>query len=189
MKNLILSIFFCLMTLSCATNKKTSETEKKQQTELYSTSNVNNESKKKSENESKESKESENSSSEVNILYKPQIDLKTGQFKPFKYEAKKDGKTNTSIEISGNGEVMIRNLNNQIKEQSESTQKQFEQLNAKMTSEINYLKNELTNEKTITKEQKQSVFKLWIVIIVLSILLLVSLYFHATRFKIPFLTK
>jgi len=187
MKKSILAIILIILTLGCSSSKKTSEIKGKTTKESELAVNV--EEKKQSEIQSdKTSKQDEkNTATETVVKYTPKIGT-DGKFVPFNYKNTKDGKPQT-IEINGNGEVLIRTIQNELIKSSEETKKDIERLETKYLAQIKQGQKELLEKESEIVETKRSVFKLWIALIVVSLLLLVSIYFHITRTGIPFLNK
>ncbi|QCW19948.1 hypothetical protein [Flavobacterium phage FPSV-D2] len=84
---------------------------------------------------------------------------------------------------------MIHTTENELNKTIEEKEKSFIAL-YKDFELLQNEKNEIEkNYKNTIKEKTTSIFNLWIIIIVLSILLALSIYLHITRTKIPFLNK
>jgi uncharacterized protein YceK len=187
MKNLLLTIILIVLTLGCSSSKKTSEIKEKSQNESELAVNVND--KKESINETtKEAKdEQKNTATETVVKYVPKIDSE-GKFVPFKYQNTKDGKPQT-IEVNGNGEVLIRTIETEFSKYSKETQMTIDKMKSNFDAVIKDSEKKLLESYSEIKETKQSIFKLWIAVLVLSGLLILSVWFHISRTKIPYINK
>jgi hypothetical protein len=90
----------------------------------------------------------------------------------------KDGKPQT-IEVNGNGRVLIgRSIETEFSKYSKETQMTIDKMN--FDAVIKIQKKTIGSYSEI-KETKQSIFKLWIAVLVLSGLLILSVWFHISR--------
>ncbi|ALN97206.1 hypothetical protein [Flavobacterium phage Fpv6] len=189
MKKLILTAIISILIIGCASKKKTSQTDEKTTENKELNVDVKQKEELKVDNEKKSTENESSTKKETVVVYKPKFDSITRKFEPFKMNTKKNGQIQNEIEINGNGEVMIHTTENELNKTIEEKEKSFIAL-YKDFELLQNEKNEIEkNYKNTIKEKTTSIFNLWIIIIVLSILLALSIYLHITRTKIPFLNK
>jgi hypothetical protein len=118
------------------------------------------------------------SETETVVKYTPKKNEATGQYEPFKMNTVKNGKVTGSIEINGNGEVMIKNLTTDVQTMKESTEQQLASLRVHFDTQVSELRKTNSQYEERIKEKKAAVFNLWLVIIILALLLIISVYFN-----------
>jgi ABC-type uncharacterized transport system auxiliary subunit len=188
MKKLILALIMLFFLFGCASKKKTQETKEKaiEKTEVAQAES------KKSETETKTAetkKENEvKTETETVIKYSPKKNEATGKYEPFKMQSG-TGAGKSSIEIDGNGDVLIRSIQTQLAKDMEDTKIEIAKMKDDYTLQIKAQNEKILEYETKIVEKERSVFKLWLAIIVLAVLLAISIYFHIIRTKVPFLNK
>jgi len=188
MKKQILTALFLILILGCASSKKKQEREEKTLKNTDLNILVDAEKKVESKQEQKSIETKNETATKTEIKYKPKKDV-NGNFEPFNMSTKKDGKINSSIDINGNGEVTIITEETQLQKESESHRNKLIVLSEAQKKLITLQEKEIKENKSETIETKNSVFKLWIVLIVTILMLVVSVYFHFARTKVPFINK
>jgi hypothetical protein len=187
MKKALLTIVLIVLTLGCSSSKKTSQIKEKTTKESELAINSQEEKEHVVQSDKTAKQKETNTATETVVKYTPKTGS-DGKFIPFKYQNTTGGKPQT-IEVNGNGEVLIRTIQNELSRSSEETKKDIENLRSEYLSQIKQGQKELLEKESEVVEIKRSVFKLWVAVVVLSLLLLVSIYFHISRTTIPFLRK
>lgn len=174
---------------SCGTSKKTQENT---QTSVEASQKVSDSSVTKVDS-TKKAQETEvkgtSTTTTAQIKYTPKVNEATGKFEPFSYTVKKDGKPTTSVEVNGNGEVLITQVSKEVdslKKQIDDFTKYEAEKHEKAEADLKY---QLDKEQEITVKQSGNIFWLWLAIIILGVLLIISIYFHVVRTGVPFINK
>lgn len=184
MRKILLLAFLGVMLVNCNSLKrkelKTQETKQIDSTKVVQSTNKKTKDSSFVNNTSSESK----LDIEKYIVYKPQYD-ENGNLKPFEYKETANGKEKSSITVTGNGEVLIKSLESSFSKENKEFKIKLQELQEQLNITIASYKEQLEKQEQVTQVQKQSIFKLWIIIIVLSILLLISIYLHLQKIKLP----
>lgn len=189
MKKAILSALIIFLVFGCGSKKKIAETEEKTEIKKDSTSIGKVEKETEKETVVKKNSEDTKTTTETTVKYTPKINSTTGKFEPFKMDSKKNGKTDSSIEINGNGEVIIKTLLENNKKESEEIRTEIEKMKDEFMSQIKTEQEKNSELNSKLKEVSGSVWKLWMWIVILAVLLAISIYFHVVRTGIPFMNK
>lgn len=188
MKKLILALIIVFSLFGCASKKKTQETKEnvKENAELNTKENKSSEAEKQTAETKKENEVK--TETETVVKYSPKKNETTGKYEPFKMQTG-TGAGKSSIEIDGNGDVLIRSVQSELNKSIEDTKLEIAKMKDDYTLQIKAQNEKISEYETKIIEKERSVFKLWLVIIVLAVLLAVSIYFHIVRTKVPFLNK
>lgn len=181
MKKSILAIIMAFGVLSCSTSKKTAESKEKATTEQETVSSGKSETAKETKTKATATDKTDKKKSETVIKYTPKVNESTGKYEPFAYTEKQNGVEKTTVVVDGNGDVLIRILEDQVNTLKTETKEDIENLKLDFENQIKSQNKSLLEKESEIVTKSTSIWRLWIAVILLGLLLLASLYWHFLR--------